>query len=112
MEVNTERDDGILVAKAIGRIDGANANQFEGVMKDAIHPGDQAVVLDFSGITYLSSAGMRALLMISRELRSAKVGFALCSLSEPVGDVLTISGFDQILDIYETQSAACLAVKK
>ena len=112
MGVTTESEGGILIARASGRIDGANANEFQKSLNDTIAPGVRVVVLDFAGLTYISSSGLGVVLALARELRSANIRFALCSLSAPVRNVFTISGFEQVIDIHETQSAARTGVGK
>ena len=112
MEVTTERDGETLIAKTDGRVDGTNATEFQDALRNAIDTGsDKAVILDFEDLSYISSAGLRVILLTAKDMRSANVKFAVCSLSKPVHDVFTISGFDQIIDIHETQSAARSAVR-
>ena len=47
MDVSTDRQDGVLFVRMKGRIDGANARQFEEAVRSAIEDGDRAVILDF-----------------------------------------------------------------
>ena len=110
MDVTPERDGATLILKADGRIDGTNATQFQDNLKQHIADGDTAVVLDFEELSYISSAGLRVILLTAKDMQSAKIKFAVCSLSKPVKDVFTISGFDQIIDIHDTQSEALAAV--
>ena len=110
MDVTPERDGATLILKADGRIDGTNATQFQDNLKQHIADGDTAVVLDFEELSYISSAGLRVILHTAKDMQSAKIKFAVCSLSKPVKDVFTISGFDQIIDIHDTQSEALAAV--
>ena len=110
MEINTERDGATLIAKAGGRVDGTNASEFQDALKDVIAPGDQAVILDFEDLSYISSAGLRVILLTAKDMRTANVKFVVCALSQSVRDVFTISGFDQIIDIHDTQQAAITAV--
>ena len=111
MEVITERDGETLIAKTDGRVDGTNATDFQDALRNAITPDDKAVILDFGELSYISSAGLRVILLTAKDMRSANVKFAVCSLSKPVKDVFTISGFDQIIDIHDTQSEALTAVQ-
>ena len=57
MEIQTERANGTLIAKAEGRIDGVNARDFEEALKAAISTDDSTVVMDLEGLSYISSAG-------------------------------------------------------
>ena len=111
MDINTERDGATLIAKAGGRVDGTNASEFQDALKNVITPSDEAVILDFEELSYISSAGLRVILLTAKDMRTANVKFAVCSLSQSVRDVFTISGFDQIIDIHDSQQSAITAVK-
>jgi anti-sigma B factor antagonist len=106
MEVTTESDNGTLIAKAGGRIDGTNAGDFEDAMKTAARSNDDAVVLDCEGLSYISSAGLRAILRLAKDLNRRAVKFVLCSLSDPIREVFQISGFDKIITIHASRTVA------
>ena len=110
MDISTERNGGTLIAKTGGRVDGTNATEFQDALKNVINPDDKAVVLNFEDLSYISSAGLRVILLTAKDMRSANVKFAVCSLSQSVRDVFTISGFDQIIDIHDDQQTAVSAV--
>jgi len=109
MEVITERGNGTLIAEVKGRIDGVTAREFEDAMKSAISEDDAAVIVDFEGVSYVSSAGLRAILLIAKDLgkRNAKLG--ICALAEPIREVFSISGFDKIIKIHDTRVEAVTA---
>ena len=110
MEISTENRDGALIARAVGRIDGANARDFEAAVQSAIHECEDPVIIDCEGLSYISSAGLRAILLIAKTLGKRKVKFALCSLSEPIAEIFQISGFDQIISTHSSQADALAAV--
>ena len=110
MHINTENKDGALIAKAKGRIDGANARDFERAVQDAIRDCEGPVIIDCEHLSYISSAGLRAILLIAKTLGKRKVKFALCSLSEPIAEIFQISGFDQIISTHSSQDEALSAV--
>jgi anti-anti-sigma factor len=110
MEINAERDGATLIAKTEGRVDGTNATEFQDALRNVITSDDKAVILNFEELSYISSAGLRVILLTAKDMRTANVRFAVCSLSQSVRDVFTISGFDQIIDIHDDQQAALGAV--
>ena len=73
--MNTERKDGVLVAKPEGRIDGVNARDFHDALSEAIGTDSNPVIVDLADINYISSAGLRTFLLIAKTLqqRSAPV---------------------------------------
>ena len=110
MAINTEREGDTLVAKAEGRIDGTNAREFQDDLDSVIEEGDRAVILNFQDLMYISSAGIRVVLMTAKTLQRREALFALCSLSEPVREIFEVSGFDKIIPIHASQDEAISAL--
>ena len=106
MEINYTREDTILTAGLQGRIDGANALEFESSLKDAVKKGDSTLVIDCSELSYISSAGLRVILLVAKSLRKDDVKFALYALSDAIFEVFQVSGFDQIIPVHPTREAA------
>ncbi len=81
-----------------GRIDTITAPQLQSAILQAFQ-SEKKVVLDFAKVPYISSAGLRALL-IGQKTASAKGGsMTLCHVSQTVMSVLDMSGFSSILNI-------------
>ena len=106
MEIDVDRQGNTLIATAGGRIDGVNARDFENALRESIADDDNAVVVDLEGLSYISSAGLRAILLIAKTLSQRGAKFALCALSEPIREVFEISGFDKIVAIHNTRREA------
>ena len=106
MDVTTARQDGMLSAWVGGRIDGSTAAEFEGTVRTAIEESDRAVIMDFGDLTYISSAGLRVILLIAKSLENQNAKFALCSLSDPILEVFEISGFDKIIALHPSKAEA------
>lgn len=106
MNVETLNQGNSLILLTEGRVDGTNAVDFQNALEDAIKGNDQPVVLDFSNLSYISSAGLRAILVVAKALQRQNVSFAVCSLIEPVKEVFVISGFDRIIPIHDSQESA------
>lgn len=108
MEINLERENGTLIAAVEGRVDSANAREFEQALTGSI--GDEHnVIIDFGGLTYISSSGLRVLLMVAKTLRQRSAHLALCSLADAIREVFEISGFDKIIPIHDTRAEALAA---
>ena len=106
MLVNTERNGDALIAKTEGRVDGVNAREFQVALETALDAGESAVILDMEQLSYISSAGLRVILLTAKTLQNQKAKFAVCSLSESVREVFEISGFDKIISIHPSQAEA------
>ncbi len=110
MELTTERQDGVLSARVNGRIDGTNVREFEEAIRGAIQKDDRALIMDFEELSYISSAGLRAILLTAKTLRGQNAQFALCSLSSQIREVFEISGFDKIIAIHPNRGEALAAI--
>ena len=111
MEVVAERRNGVLSMHVKGRIDSANARQFEETVRSAIDDGDRAVIMDFERLVYISSAGLRAVLLAAKSLWSRDATFALCSLPDVVRAAFGTSGFDKIITIHPDRTAALASLE-
>lgn len=106
MNLSTEREDGVLSAQVGGRIDGSNAAEFEEMIRTAIEESDRAVVMDFEQLFYISSAGLRAVLITAKSLWKQGTRFSLYSLSDQIRSVFESSGFDRLISIHRSRSEA------
>lgn len=111
-DIKWERIQGILIAIILGRIDSSNADEFQRVLDAEINSADQALLLDFERVSYISSAGLRVGLIIAKQFNKPDKQFGICALSDPVHEVISASGFDEIISIYESRDAAIGEFKK
>ncbi len=111
MIVNTVEESGALIALAEGRIDSSNARDFDDALRKIIGESQEAFVIDFQALTYISSAGLRVILMTAKALQKLEREFMVCSLSEAVRELFEISGFDKIIHVHETRANALANVK-
>ncbi len=79
-----------------GRIDTTTAPEFESEIKDL--SGITELILDFSGVEYISSAGLRVVLTAQKVMNS-QGKMSLINVNDDVMDVFDITGFVDILDI-------------
>ncbi|WP_419945493.1 STAS domain-containing protein [Candidatus Poriferisodalis sp.] len=106
MELAQERDSDTNVISPAGRVDGSNSADFHEALGAAISDDDSRVILDMGGIDYISSAGLRVLLLVAQRLGGNSTPFAVCSLAASVDEVFRISGFNQIITVYGTLDEA------
>ncbi len=109
MVIQAKRDGETLVIKADGRIDGANSHAFQEELESAIGDDDRTVILSLESLLYISSAGIRVILMTAKTLQRRGGRFALSSLSEPIREVFEISGFDKIISVHASLDEALSA---
>jgi anti-anti-sigma factor len=65
-----------------------------------------AVIIDGAALDYVSSAGLRAILLVARAAQRTGISFALCALQPAVREVFELSGFSQIMAIHPNRETA------
>ncbi len=111
IDIKWGRKGGIVIAMLVGRFSGANADLFERMLENGVDPSDQALILDFEHVTFLSSAGLRVALTIAKKFNEPEKKYAICALQEGVRDIVEVSGFDKIIPVYDSQAAAVEAME-
>lgn len=97
MKFETQIHGNNAVLRVTGRLDATWAEHFHSAVQDVIRDGHHHVRIDASGLEYLSSAGIRSLLKLKRELTALKGSFAIICASPLVADTLRLSGLQQLL---------------
>ena len=102
---STERDDAVVLCPA-GRIDGTNVTILQGAVREHLEAGQTRMVFDMIDLNYISSAGLRVLLMAARDLQAQAGKAVFCNLSEQIRQVFEITGFDKILSVHGNREDA------
>lgn len=106
MEIQTAREKDRVVVSVHGKIDAVTAPEFEKALSNLIAQGDVMFLFNFSGLEYISSAGLRSILATAKQLKPKGGNILFCGLKGPAKDVFKISGFGTIFKIFETQEDA------
>ena len=106
INIEKEEDQGIVIIRIEGRMDAVSTPVLERNLSQEIEKGKRRFVLDFAKIDYLSSAGMRLLLSMTKKLKEKKEGLHLCSLNEEVMEIIRLAGFERIIQIFPTEQEA------
>lgn len=103
-----------LIVAPQGRIDQTSAEAFRLALEPhlaACQKGAPALIIDFSGIPYISSVGLRVLMLASRQVAMQQGRLALACLTPTVREVFAISRFDLVLKTFDSVSEAVEALK-
>lgn len=109
LDLKEEKKGNVMVLQLKGRLDAITSPRTEKRIFECINSGQHQILLNFSEVDYLSSAGMRMLLATTKKLKTLTGKLILCSVTVNVMDVLRMSGFDHVLEITADQE---LALKK
>lgn len=100
MDVYEQRRADTLILQPAGRLDSTSSQQLQGELTRRISDGDKIIVLDFKELDYISSAGLRVLLLVGKDLTARDGKLSLCSLNDNVREVFEISGFVALFPIF------------
>lgn len=106
MELHQENKDGKFIVYIDGRLDAETSVQVENRLNEFREEGHRKMVLDCSKVDYLSSAGIRLMLSLSKKLKADEGKLSICNLHEDVAEIIQMAGFEQILNIYPDQQSA------
>lgn len=111
MEISEVRTDGTLRIGLQGRLDATTSPGLQEKLLAMVETGDRKVVLDFSSLEYVSSAGLRVILIVAKKLKVAGGRLALCGLKPHIREVFDISGFSSMLAIFATADEAVASLQ-
>jgi anti-sigma B factor antagonist len=105
LEIKVERFADVLVVSAGGRIDYQNAEAFKSALMPHVEncrAGGDLVVLDLSELEYVSSAGLRVLMIAAKESKARNGKLLAVALQPVVREIFEISRFDMVFEIFDS----------
>jgi anti-sigma B factor antagonist len=100
MEMSTEHREGIAVVSVRGSVDATNAPVLADRLAEVIDGGTARIAVDCRALSYISSAGLRAVLGALKKAKAASGELVLAAPQVDVERVLEISGFTKLLRLY------------
>lgn len=97
---------GTFEAILSGRLDSATSSGFEKTLQSVFSRDGVKALMDFTALDYVSSAGLRVVLMAAKRAKQAQGQLVLCGLQPHVKSVFEISGFLKILTVVEDRATA------
>jgi anti-anti-sigma factor len=111
VDVTTRQFANVAVVTPVGRIDQSTS----GVLETALAPlwtrtDVCALALDFSGVEYISSVGLRVLMIAARQMRGRRARIAVAGLQPVVAEIFSISRFNTVLEVFPALRDALAAL--
>lgn len=106
MEINTRKEKNAVIVAVKGSLDAVSSGEFEKELGTLMDKGENTFVIDFGELDYISSAGVRSILITAKKLKAREGYLSLCSLKDLVEEVFKISGFRSIIPIYASVDGA------
>lgn len=95
-----------VVASVKGRIDLSNADALKDAMTAALGKAKSALILDLSGVDYMSSAGLRSLMIVFKAAKGEGKTLGLAALQPLLMEIFTISRFNLVFSMFDSVRAA------
>ncbi len=106
MQISVKTTKEVKVLAFEGRMDTQTSPDAQQQLTRLIEEGETKILVNLEKLDYISSAGLRVLLVVAKRLKTTDGELRICSLNEVVKEVFDISGFDMILPISASESEA------
>lgn len=102
MNINIDEGPNALVVSVAGKIDASNSPEIENEIATYTATVQKIVILDLQELEYISSAGLRVVLISAKNLKARGQDLFISGLQGSVKDVFELSGFYSIFKIFQT----------
>jgi stage II sporulation protein AA (anti-sigma F factor antagonist) len=106
MDIVVEEQGPVLLVCFEGSLDTSTSGQADTLLAEKIDEGAEKILIDFERLDYISSAGLRILLVAAKKLTAVGGELRVCCLNETVQEVFDISGFGMLLNVFEARAGA------
>jgi anti-anti-sigma factor len=106
LEVKSKVANGVAVFRIVGRLDALTSPNLESAVGFAISGGNPRIIFDMGEVSFISSAGIRVILMTAKQATAAKGGLAIFGLQSAVNEVFEISGLQKFIPIASDETDA------
>ena len=111
IKLEIREKEGIKCVYLEGRLDAVSTPVLEDKMAKLLEVADR-ILIDFSKVNYLSSAGLRLLLSSTKRMKAKEGMLIFCGMSDEVMEIIQMAGFERILNIYPSEEKAFKALSK
>ncbi len=111
ISVKIKTDQSVPLVIPSGRIDSTTSNEFDQALRPLIDK-EQFLIIDLSSTSYLSSAGIRILLLSAKKLSAGGGGLCLCGMLPEVFQIIEMAGLHQVFRLFTTVQAAIKEVEQ
>jgi anti-sigma B factor antagonist len=110
MEIVEERRGEAVLLRVKGRLDSGTSGALEERLLALVSGKVTRLVLNFNALDYISSAGLRVLLMVAKKLKPTGGVLVLCNLHNHIREIFDLAGFSALFPIHDSEEAALKAL--
>jgi anti-anti-sigma factor len=103
MEILEVKQGALVILEIWGRLDASTSPDLERSFLSLLDRGERNVLIDFERLQYISSAGLRVLLLAAKRTAEAGGRLSLCAMGNDIREVFEIAGFTSIFQIHPTR---------
>ena len=106
MKVGRRQNGSVSILTVCGRVDATSSPELEAILRESVDGATGSIVLDFAEVDYISSAGLRVLLIGAKALAGSSRRLVVAGANEDVADVIHLTGIERLIGLSETLEAA------
>jgi len=106
MEIKEENRGEVKIIGLRGRLDATTSPGVEKRLLELVAQGEVRIAFDLSGLSYISSMGLRVLMVVAKQVQTAGGKLALATLSDSVREIFNLAGFTQLFSVFQTVDEA------
>jgi len=110
VDCSASKQDSAVIITVAGRLDANTAPEFKQECDVWIQRNEHHLVVDFAGLSYISSAGLRSILSLTKALKQHRGTLAICGMKDMVAEVFTVSGFSSYIPVFPSVEEALTGV--
>lgn len=110
MDIQTKKEANAIIVTVSGKLDAVTTPEYDNVLNELINGGETTFVVDFDALDYISSAGLRGLLVMAKQLKGKGGQVRFANVKGTVKEVFEISGFGSIFNIDDSVVTALAAL--
>ena len=112
MEISKEQVGDAYVVSPTGRLDGIYSTAFAKEVGELIGGINPKILIDFAEIDFVTSAGIRAVLLLMKKAKASGAAFGLCGVNDQVREILDATGLESIIPIYPGRTEGLAALNE
>ena len=106
MTITESKLDAATILRVTGRLDSVTAQASQDQFVACVRAGERRLILDCGGLEYISSAGLRALLVAAKQLKPVGGRLAICGANDYVREIIELAGFDAFIGMCGSREQA------
>lgn len=106
MDIEIRKNNDICIVAPSGRLDAESSPCLEKELLSKFEAGEKLFLIDLTNLEYISSVGLRVMLMATKKAKAAGGNIILCGMQDHVHEVFEIAGFTSIFEIYADYETA------